>query len=70
MPGKRRSQAEIIAEIDRKIAYHHSAIAKLENRKTVMTTPKSGMKEVTAVIRKLGLSAEEAIAVLEKKIKG
>jgi len=67
MPGKRRSTEELIAELDRKIAYHSAAIAKLEMRKKIMTAPKSGMKNVTATIRKLGLSVEEAIALLEKK---
>jgi len=67
MPGKKRTQAEIMTEIDRKIKYHDEVIAKLEKRKLAMTTPKSNMKEVTDKIRKLGLSVEEAIALLEKK---
>jgi len=66
MPGKRRTQAEINAELDRKITYHRSAIAKLEKRKTTMTVKKTNMTEVTATIRKLGLTVEEAIALLEK----
>ena len=69
MPGKRRTQAEIIAELDRKIAYHNAAIAKLDARKGAMIAPKSGMKDVKAAIHKLGLSVEDAIALLEKKSK-
>ena len=69
MADKRRTQAEIVAQLDQAINYHKECIAKLETKKKKYTTPKITVKDVFAAMRERGMTIEDTLALIEKKKK-
>ena len=70
--AERKTKDQLVAEVDKKIAYHDECIAKLKVRKEVLLAPpvpkarKTSMKAAIDTVKGSELSPDEIISAIEK----